>query len=141
MTYERGTPMSQLLSAECSEQTVDEPDYKLFRAPSTRGPALLCREDERKVARTGVGKICLDTFLQMMFRDQFIHGDMHPGNMMVRLGSDGGDPELIVIDTGLAVQMNARDQRNFVDLLHAVAMKDGSRAGRLMVERSPGDRS
>merc|ERR1712039_1094502 len=42
---------------------------------------------------------------------------------------------------GLAVRMGPRDQRNFVDLLHAVAMQDGVRAGQLMVERSPGDRS
>lgn len=140
MTYERAAPMSELLSVESSEPTGSQ-HHKLFRAPSTRGRASLCREDERNTVRTFVGKICLDTFLQMMFRDQFIHGDMHPGNMMVRLGADGADPELIVIDTGLAVQMNPRDQRNFVDLLHAVAMRDGPRAGRLMVERSPGDRS
>merc|ERR1712039_76418 len=42
---------------------------------------------------------------------------------------------------GLTVAMRPTDQKNFVDLLHAVAMKDGPQAGRLMVERTPGDRS
>merc|ERR1712137_233183 len=80
-------------------------------------------------------------FMHMLFNDKFIHGDLHPGNMLVRLGEDGKAPELVILDMGLTVAMQPKDQKNFVDLLHAVAMKDGPQAGRLMVERTPGDRS
>lgn len=88
-----------------------------------------------------LGKIVADVFMQMLFSDCLVHGDMHPGNIMVQLGEDGSKPKLVVLDTGLAVKMKAEDSRNFVDLLHAVAMKDGRRTATLMVERTPGDRS
>lgn len=140
MTYERAIPMTQLLQDPSERDIRTADNYQLFRCPSRISSPILKSKSTWTSACRRVGKICLDSFLQMMFHDQFVHGDLHPGNMMVRLGEDGTDPVLVVIDTGLAVQLGPRDHRNFVDVLHAVALKDGPRVGRLMVERTPGDR-
>lgn len=136
MTYVHATPMTELLDVG-----PPPPRAGLFRKASHSAPKFLRRETQRTHCCLRVGKVCLDAFLQMMFRDRCIHGDMHPGNMLVRLGEDGSDPELVVIDAGLAVRMGPVEQQNFADLMYSVAMKDGRSAGRLMVERSSGDRS
>jgi len=92
--------------------------------------------------RERVGKVCMDMFLKMLFSDNFIHGDLHPGNIHFRFPADSEpEPELVIFDAGLSVQLSRRDRRNFVELFHAISMNDGARAGRLMLERSPGDSS
>jgi len=91
--------------------------------------------------------LCIDAFIKMVFVDNFIHGDLHPGNILFRFPQASApiaqaqrmEPEIVILDAGLAVELCPRDRRNFVELLHAVALKDGNRAGRLMLERSPGD--
>merc|ERR1712203_973505 len=50
-------------------------------------------------------------------------------------------PELVVFDAGLAVKLSWRDRRNFIEVFHSIALNDGPRAARLMLERSPGDRA
>lgn len=87
-----------------------------------------------------VGKLCLDAFLKMLFKDNFIHADLHPGNIHVRVQKEGA-PELVLLDAGLSVTLSPEDRRNFVEVFHALATNNGREAGRLMVERTPGDRS
>jgi len=97
--------------------------------------------------REEVGGLCMDVFLQMLFKDNFIHADLHPGNIHFqrrRVGTDSGHflrSELVILDAGLAVQMSTQDRRNFTDVFYALTTNDGRRAAQLMVERTPGDRS
>lgn len=97
--------------------------------------------------REEVGGLCMDVFLQMLFKDNFIHADLHPGNIHFqrrRAGTDSSHvlrSELVILDAGLAVQMSAQDRRNFTDVFYALTTNDGRRAAQLMVERTPGDRS
>lgn len=133
-TFEEGVNLGKMLDGRCG------PDSAFSGISYTE-------------VRERVGKLCLDTFLQMLFKDNFVHGDMHPGNILVRVNRDAGgrsgapdaekrawDPELVVLDAGLAVQMTRKDRRDFVDLFYAIVMNQGRRAGQLMVERSPGCR-
>jgi aarF domain-containing kinase len=93
------------------------------------------------------------SFFKMALVDNFVHADLHPGNILVRgwrpggpaaadkVGGDSkekydGEPTLVFLDAGLTVELSAVDQRNFTDLFRAVAMADGALAARLMVERS-----
>jgi len=91
-------------------------------------------------AREHIGGLCMDMFLQMLFADNFIHADLHPGNIHFRFGRSRS-PELVVFDAGLAVRLSREDRRNFLEVFHAIATNDGRRAGNLMLERTPGDRS
>ncbi|CAO1633674.1 unnamed protein product [Sympodiomycopsis kandeliae] len=52
-----------------------------------------------------------------------------------RLDSLGYQPELVLLDAGLTVELTPLNRRNFLDLFSAVAEFDGELAGTLMVER------
>lgn len=110
----------------------------------------------------------LRAFLKMVFIDNFIHGDLHPGNVMVKndeipinttrfssfFGSnissndDGNNHSankrirrtIVFLDAGIANSLSRDDQRNLIDLFRAVIFNDGNRAGRLMVERAKYER-
>ncbi|KAJ1722121.1 hypothetical protein LPJ53_003416 [Coemansia erecta] len=162
-----------------------------------------------------LGALGLDAFLHMLIADNFVHADLHPGNILVELnpppsespldrfvedfydmspfthrvlGSQGAQqqqlpqqpppsrqeahthvrqilrdhaqgritrterdqqvrryceqlylqgftPSLVLIDCGLATQLDRASRRNFIDLFSAVCTFDGRRAGHLMVER------
>eukprot|EP00301_Raphidiophrys_heterophryoidea_P018860 c3857_g1_i1.p1 GENE.c3857_g1_i1~~c3857_g1_i1.p1 ORF type:complete len:672 (+),score=147.33 c3857_g1_i1:101-2017(+) len=76
----------------------------------------------------------VDMFLKMVFVDNFVHGDLHPGNMLVH--RSGSSSSLVVIDAGLVTELTSTDRKNFVDLVIAVVNGDGFRAAEIMVERS-----
>lgn len=79
----------------------------------------------------------LDAILKMTFLDNFIHADLHPGNLIVR-NLDNGSLELSMIDVGIVAKLLPEDRKNFIELFDAVIKNDGKRVGRLMIERSRG---
>ena len=81
----------------------------------------------RSLAQQGVR-----AFLQMTLRDNFVHADLHPGNIIVN------DDTLSFIDAGLVTTLTPSDKENFLLLFTAVAKKDGRSAARHMLERSRG---
>lgn len=86
----------------------------------------------------------LRAFLKMVFVDNFIHVDLHPGNVLVketRMKDDDGCTEklefsIVFLDAGIAMSLLESDQRNLRDLFRAVILNDGYTAGTLMVERA-----
>lgn len=112
---------------------------------------------ERRIASLG-----LDAFLQMLLIDNFIHSDLHAGNMFVNFTNHPEitrelnscktnqewskvwakaenldiKPQLCFIDAGLVTELNERNRKNFLELFKAIAMFDGYHAGELMVKRS-----
>merc|ERR1712173_448681 len=67
---------------------------------------------------------------------------MHPGNILFNLpGGDVMQPEIVVLDAGLAVKLKPQDRKNFVEVFHAIAMSNGRRVGELMLDRTPGDKT
>eukprot|EP00759_Apiculatamorpha_spiralis_P000124 PhF_6_TR10024/c0_g1_i1/m.15350/K08869/ADCK, ABC1; aarF domain-containing kinase len=82
--------------------------------------------------RKHLGNIGIRMFLKMIFIDNFIHGDLHPGNMLVR--SDGKG--LIVLDPGLTTSLLPEDREKFLELFSAVAAGDGRLGAKLMMEKA-----
>jgi len=100
----------------------------------------------------------LRAFLKMVFMDNFVHSDLHQGNVQVRktsvpiapLGitrSDNGDTKhyddkytIVFLDAGIVTTLSKEDQQNLKDLFKAVIMNNGEEAGRLMVERAKYER-
>lgn len=85
----------------------------------------------------------------MIFIDNFVHCDLHPGNIMVvqetttKDKSSNGqssfvveDPKIVFLDTGMAHSLNSNDLKNLRDLFKAVVVNDGETAGNLMMERA-----
>ncbi len=106
-----------------------------------RGDASL----RRAVSRAGV-----DVFVRMMFEKNFVHGDLHPGNILVygldtsNLQGNPKDTELhlghgillVLLDAGIVTELSPNDYRNFSDFFLALLKKDGPLIGRLILERS-----
>eukprot|EP00397_Hematodinium_sp_SG-2012_P004868 GEMP01004883.1.p1 GENE.GEMP01004883.1~~GEMP01004883.1.p1 ORF type:complete len:541 (+),score=94.69 GEMP01004883.1:54-1676(+) len=90
-----------------------------------------------KEFRRELGEKTFQMFLTMLFDNNFLHGDLHPGNVMYT----HMPISLIVLDCGLCIDVTRRDARNFADVLIAFMNGDGKQCGRLLIERTPGDRS
>ena len=67
----------------------------------------------------------------MVFVDNFIHCDLHPGNVLVK-----DDGKVVFIDAGIVTELSATDAKNLKDLFRCVVLNDGKKAGRLMIERA-----
>lgn len=130
-SYERGRPIDFFTRAECS------PQYSQQWA-----------QLRQEIAYGG-----FEAFLQMLLWDNFVHADLHPGNMLVRFGdadvrtaddacrayARGTRPAIVFLDTGLVTELSRRDFCNFTDLFKALVFHaDGRLAGRMMIERGPG---
>lgn len=104
-----------------------------------------------------VAHIGLSAFLQMLLWDNFVHADLHPGNIFIDLPprdtqqsshdirealADSSYPRVCFIDTGLVTELHPQDFDNFTDLFIAMVIQgDGRLAAKLIMDRSPGDHS
>ena len=96
----------------------------------------------RRIRRELAGPL-LQAFLKMVFLDNFVHGDLHPGNVLVRATQEPNNRvkrSIVFLDAGIAVSLCPQDQQNLKDLFRAVILNDGKNAGRLMVERAKYER-
>lgn len=78
----------------------------------------------------------LRAFLKMVFVDNFVHADLHPGNVLVREPDERDKYTVVFLDAGIAMSLDPRDKQNLTDLFKAVVLNDGYKAGVLMVERA-----
>jgi aarF domain-containing kinase len=103
-------------------------------------------EDDGERVRRQLAERGVCAFFQMVLVDNFVHADLHPGNILLRSGdgssavSERSIPTLVFLDAGLVVRLSEREKQNFADLFLAVALGEGSKAGELIVDRAPGGR-
>lgn len=117
-------------------------------------------ENYRDIAERGC-----HMFLKMLFEDNFVHSDLHPGNLLLR--TNPGAPvhapltsispsapdgafhadgkvklrhELVVLDAGLVTTLSKVERNNFIALFAAVACGDGKLGADLMLDRMPESR-
>ncbi|XP_043858396.1 uncharacterized aarF domain-containing protein kinase 5 isoform X2 [Dromiciops gliroides] len=62
-------------------------------------------------------------FAEQIFYTGFIHSDPHPGNVLVRKGSDG-KAELVLLDHGLYQFLNEKDRMALCQLWRAIILRD-----------------
>nr|AGU67995.1 ubiquinone biosynthesis protein [Strigomonas galati] len=127
--------------------------FETFEAgePLQRVP---CSEDNADIADLGC-----HMFLKMLFEDNFVHSDLHPGNLLLRTnddviaaqqrnrhaklynrdGKERTPRELIVLDAGLVTSLSKDERNNFITLFAAVACGDGELGADLMLDRLPKD--
>jgi aarF domain-containing kinase len=88
--------------------------------------------------REDLAKVGLSTVMKMIFLHDFVHGDLHPGNIIVDRNTNAkGHPyRLNMIDCGLIVEMGEQDHVNLVKVLGAFIKKDGYLAAQLMIDSS-----
>jgi ubiquinone biosynthesis protein len=84
--------------------------------------------DIQKLAENGVR-----IFFTQVFRHNFFHADMHPGNIFV-LVDDPANPRYAAVDFGIVGTLDPRDQRYLADNFLAVFDRDYRRVATLHVE-------
>jgi len=84
--------------------------------------------DIAKLARNGV-----EIFFTQVFRHNFFHADMHPGNIFVLL-EDPNNPRYAAVDFGIVGTLDPRDQHYLAENFLAVFDRDYKRVALLHLE-------
>jgi ubiquinone biosynthesis protein len=84
--------------------------------------------DFRRLAENGV-----EIFFTQVFRHNFFHADMHPGNIFV-LADDPARPRYAAVDFGIVGTLDLRDQRYLAENFLAVFDRDYRRVATLHVQ-------
>jgi aarF domain-containing kinase len=95
-----------------------------------RHPDLNGGADNKKLARIG-----LNAYLKMMLFDNFVHADLHPGNILVRRSADN-ELQAVLLDVGLVSQLSDTDWLHFKDLFKCIVQGDGKGGAELMVRHA-----
>ncbi len=82
----------------------------------------------RKLAENGV-----EIFFTQVFRDNFFHADMHPGNIFVQL-DDPENPRYAAVDFGIVGTLAPRDQHYLAENFLAFFDRDYGRVASLHIE-------
>jgi len=135
------TPRQEAVSSESGTGI-----ESLLAVPSTAEAALSGLISDKHL----IAELTANTMLKMIFVDNFVHGDLHPGNILLRYakpdmaggtgtGSAGNESpvlEMVILDAGIVSELTGADKRNLIDLFKAIARNGGEEAGALIIERS-----
>jgi len=81
-------------------------------------------------------------YTQMLLVDNFMHADLHPGNILLRNkltagGMDAGkvqseiaEPQFVLVDAGMVAELSTYEREAFVGFFNAMGAGDGAEAGR-----------
>ncbi|MED6150723.1 hypothetical protein PIB30_075239 [Stylosanthes scabra] len=83
--------------------------------------------------KSALAHIGTHALLKMLLVDNFIHADMHPGNILVRvaksklspIGLFKSRPHVIFLDVGLTTELSKMERENLLKFFQAVALQDG----------------
>lgn len=102
---------------------------RIYGVPISDIPGLKAAgADLKLLAEYGV-----EIFYTQVFRDNFFHADMHPGNILVDV-SDPSDPSYIALDLGIVGTLTEADQRYLAENFMAFFDQDYRRVAELHVE-------
>jgi len=84
--------------------------------------------DIKRLAENGV-----EIFFTQVFRHNFFHADMHPGNIFVDV-TDPSRPKYVAVDFGIVGTLDERDQHYLAENFLAFFRRDYARVARLHVD-------
>ncbi|KAM7250761.1 hypothetical protein ACFE04_022644 [Oxalis oulophora] len=90
----------------------------------------------QEIIKTSLAHIGTHALLKMLLVDNFVHADMHPGNILVRVKSGKSPqnglfrskPHVVFLDVGMTAELSKRDRVNLLEFFEAVALRDGRNA-------------
>lgn len=102
---------------------------RIYGIPVANIPALTKQNiNLKKLAETGV-----EIFFTQVFRDNFFHADMHPGNIFVS-PNNTLKPQYIAVDFGIVGSLSPTDQHYLAENFIAFFRRDYAKIARLHVE-------
>ena len=81
-----------------------------------------------------LAEFVVEIFFTQVFRDNFFHADMHPGNIFVVPGKEKELPIIKVIDFGIMCSLTEHDQHYLADNLVAFLNRDYNRVAVLHIK-------
>eukprot|EP00439_Symbiodinium_sp_Y106_P082930 s629_g22.t1 len=78
--------------------------------------AMTALETKKREVQGDLSKILYDMSMKMMIRDNFVHGDLHGGNILYSTNDD----HVTVLDAGIATSLDKRTVAPFGRFLHAL---------------------
>lgn len=78
--------------------------------------------------------ICSRAMLQMVFKDNFVHGDLHPGNIMVQFIDS--EPRIVLLDCGIVTKVADKNHAALVDISLAFLRWDGNAAANQLMDHT-----
>jgi ubiquinone biosynthesis protein len=97
---------------------------------------IVSRMDELRAGGTNIAKLAqngVEIFFTQVFRHNFFHADMHPGNIFVQI-DDPENPRYAAIDFGIVGTLQPRDQHYLAENFMAFFERDYGRVAALHVE-------
>jgi predicted unusual protein kinase regulating ubiquinone biosynthesis (AarF/ABC1/UbiB family) len=80
-----------------------------------------------------VAQLLVEVYCAQVLRHGFFHADPHPGNLMVR-ASESGQPRLVFLDFGLAVELPGEFRQGVVDFAAALLRGDADAVARALLD-------
>ncbi|KAK1267721.1 hypothetical protein QJS04_geneDACA009037 [Acorus gramineus] len=98
----------------------------------------------RSLIKSSLAHIGSHALLKMLLVDNFIHADMHPGNILVRVAQTKhpskrlfkSKPHVIFLDVGMTAELSKSDRVNLLEFFKAVALQDGQSAAECTLKLS-----
>jgi ubiquinone biosynthesis protein len=97
---------------------------------------IVSRVEELRARGTNIAKLAengVEIFFTQVFRHNFFHADMHPGNIFVQI-DDPGNPRYAAVDFGIVGSLQPRDQHYLAENFMAFFNRDYARIAQLHVE-------
>ena len=97
---------------------------------------IISRMDELRARGTNFAKLAesgVEIFFTQVFRHNFFHADMHPGNIFVQV-EDPDNPRYAAVDFGIVGTLQPRDQHYLAENFMAFFERDYARVAALHVE-------
>jgi ubiquinone biosynthesis protein len=97
---------------------------------------IVSRVEELRARGTDIAKLAengVEIFFTQVFRHNFFHADMHPGNIFVQI-DDPGNPRYAAVDFGIVGTLQPRDQHYLAENFMAFFNRDYGRIAQLHVE-------
>ena len=97
---------------------------------------IVSRMDELRARGTNIAKLAengVEIFFTQVFRHNFFHADMHPGNIFVQL-DDPDNPRYAAVDFGIVGTLQPRDQHYLAENFMAFFDRDYARVAALHIE-------
>jgi ubiquinone biosynthesis protein len=97
---------------------------------------IVSRVDELRARGTDIAKLAengVEIFFTQVFRHNFFHADMHPGNIFVQI-DDPKNPRYAAVDFGIVGTLQPRDQHYLAENFMAFFNRDYGRIAQLHIE-------
>ena len=97
---------------------------------------IVSRMDELRARGTNIAKLAengVEIFFTQVFRHNFFHADMHPGNIFVQT-DDPENPRYAAVDFGIVGTLQPRDQHYLAENFLAFFERDYARVAALHIE-------